>query len=123
MAKGNATKNIVDRRVTWAQAFRDIFVGAMNKGQLIPVVLGLCMIIWMWRADPHDLAVLGERFLNLVQRHEGFGYVLWVITLVGWILHAKFVRGTTDAESGRIGKEKTALQERLAGKSLPSSRR
>lgn len=121
MGKGKAAK--IDKRVTWAQAFRDIFIAAMNKGQLIPVVLGLAFLIWVWRVDPKDLSALGGRFLLLVSTHQAIGYVLWIVTSLAWVIHARLVKGTTDAESGRIGKEKTRLQELLAGRVFPSSRR
>lgn len=119
--KDKVTK--VDKRVTWAQAFRDIIIAALNKGQLIPTVLGLGFLIWVWRVDPNELGVLGSQFLTLIKSHQVVGYVLWVITTIGWVIHARVVKGTTDAESGRIGKEKTRLQEQLAGRTFPSSRR
>jgi hypothetical protein len=120
-AKEKTTK--IDKRVTWAQAFRDIFIAAMNKGQLIPTVLGLAFLIWVWRIDPKELGDLGTRFLTLVESHQVVGYMLWIVTTIGWVIHARIVKGTTDAESGRIGKEKTRLQEQLASRTFPSSRR
>lgn len=120
-AKDKATK--VDKRVTWAQALRDIIIHSMNKGQLIPTILGLGFLIWVWRVDPKDLNDLGAKFLVLVQTHQVVGYVLWIATTLSWVVHSRVVKGTTDAESGRIGKEKTRLQEQLAGRDFPSSRR
>jgi hypothetical protein len=116
-------RTTVDRRVTWAQAFRDIFVAALNKGQLLPVTMALALLIWIARMDSSDLPKVYYDFRALLLRHEMIGYVLWIITLIAWVIHARFVKGTTDAESGRIGKEKTGLQEQLAGRSFSSSRR
>lgn len=124
MAKTTDKKTVkVDRRVTWAQAFRDIIVGAMNKGQLLPVTLALVLLLIVARMDPKDLPSLGIKVLELLHAHEMIGYGLWAATVVGWVVHARFVKGTTDAESGRIGKEKTGLQEQLAGRKFTSSRK
>ncbi|GGA28786.1 hypothetical protein [Dyella nitratireducens] len=121
-SSGGNRKTTIDRRVTWAQAFRDIFVAALNKGQLLPVTMSFGLLIWLWRMDASALPGVWYDFRALLLRHEIVGYVLWIVTLLGWIAHARFVKGTTDAESGRIGKEKTSLQEKLAARSFSSSR-
>ncbi|RAP57346.1 hypothetical protein [Oleiagrimonas sp. MCCC 1A03011] len=122
MSKKSRDRKVTVEKVTWAQAFRDIIIAAMNKGQLIPVLLGLALLIWMVRVSPDELSKFGYRCVELIVHHHVLGYVLWIMTLLGWVMHARFAKGTTDAESSRIGKEKTALQERIAGGKLPSSR-
>ena len=117
-----STKQVVDKRVTTAQAVRDIIIGAMNKGQLIPVLLGACLITILWRMPSDDLTKLANRLLDLLSNHVSFGYVMWIATVVAWYLHAKHVRKVHNAESGRIGKEKSRLQEQLLNRPLPSSR-
>lgn len=120
-SKANA-KQVVDKRVTMAQATRDIVIAAMNKGQLIPVLLGACIIIILWRMPSDDVTKLANRLLDLLSNHAIFGYALWLVTIMLWYVHATHVRNVHNVESGRIGKEKSRLQEQLLERPLPSSR-
>jgi hypothetical protein len=117
-----STKQVVDKRVTIAQAARDIVIAAMNKGQLIPVVLGAGIIIILWRMPSDDVTKLANRLLDMLSNHAIVGYALWLVTIMVWYVHATHVRNVHNVESGRIGKEKSRLQEQLSDRALPSSR-
>jgi hypothetical protein len=113
----------VDKRVTWAQTARDVTIAAMDKGQLLPLGLLAIVLLMVFRMDPSDDAALANRLLDLIKHYAAVGYLGWVVTMGGWYLHAKTMRIQHNEESGRIGREKSRLQERISGEHLPSSRR
>jgi hypothetical protein len=114
---------VVDKRVTWAQTARDVLIAAMDKGQLVPLALFLIILLMIWVTPSDQIPVVEGRLLALVQNHAVFGYILWLVTVGFWFLHAKYMRTEHNKETGRIGREKSQLQEKLSGKDLPSSRR
>jgi hypothetical protein len=114
---------VIDQRVTWAEACRDVVISAMDKGQLIPVGLFVFVLLMIFKMNAVDDAALANRLLDLIKNHSMVGYICWILTLGLWYVHARYMRMEHNEESGRIGREKSRLQEQVSGRSLPSSRR
>ncbi len=109
--------------VTWAQAFRDIIIAAINRGQLpLLGIIGIAALI-IWRMPDTEVAGLARDLLVALKHGEGFAYVVEVATLLGWYAHSKFMRREFSQEFRRIGKEKSDIQSRAAGTKFKSSDR
>ncbi len=109
--------------MSWAQAFRDVVVTSMNRGQL--PVLGMISValVLIWRLPEERAAELVFSILAALRRGELLAYVLLVFTLAGWYLHSKWMRKMFSAEAKRIGREKSGLQSQLTGENFKSSDR
>lgn len=109
--------------VTWAQAFRDIIVVAMNRGQL--PILAVCAIffILIYKLDADKAFQLLNSFMIELKRFSILGWILWVLTVIAWFFSAKKVRKDFSSEMRRVGREKSKAQEKAADRKLPSSDR
>lgn len=111
-------------KVTIAQAVRDIFLAAINKGQFLVAILGLILVIIAWRLPSDDLSKFASNIVEDLKNGYLLGYFLFIISLGGWFIHAKRLRRTAHHEHKRIGLEKSELQEKaLPGKVKSSKRR
>lgn len=110
-------------RMSWAQAFRDIVVTSMNRGQL--PVLGMIAVamLLIWRLPEEKAGELVFSILAALGQGELWAYVFLVLTIGGWYLHSKWMRKMFSAETKRIGREKSDLQSQLAGEKFKSSDR
>lgn len=114
--------SIAVQKVTWAHMVRDVVIEAMNNGQLVPILMGGLAFVALLKMPSADVTLFLNRTLDLVKNYSAVGYMGWVGTLIVWFFHARAMRATHNEESGRIGREKSRLQEALSGKKLPSSR-
>lgn len=107
--------------VTWAQAFRDIIVRAMDRGQLLPVLFFLfvlALIFKMPESRVYDFSIIvvdGFKDLSLV------GWILVVVVCILWAGHARSMRRKHSMEYQRIGGEKSRLQQEQITTTLGSS--
>lgn len=110
--------------MTWAQAFRDIFIAAINRGQLLTAILGLFLIVVVWRLPQEDLSGFVRMVIESLISGHLLGYVLFVLTLTGWFVNSRRLRTIASKEQKRIGDEKTELQKATGlGKKVRSSGR
>jgi hypothetical protein len=108
--------------VSWAQAFRDIVIASMNKGQLpLLAIAGVAALI-IWRMPPADVSLLANEILSRLDRGDLTGWVLSGLLAGAWHFHARMMRKAFHREADRIGKEKSKLQNVAAGRKLPGSR-
>lgn len=115
------SSNDLPTKVSWAGAFRDIVVTSMNRGQLpILGVLALVMML-LWKLNEQDAAKLVFQLFEALRAGDLWGYVLLVLSLVGWYLHLRAQRRMFMEETKRIGREKSDLQSQLHGFTLDSS--
>lgn len=106
---------------TWARAFRDVFVAAINKGQLpILGVIGVFFII-LWRIPESNLAKVLESIIDHLVKGELIAYILLFVSCTGWFIHAKVMRTNFTQETNRIAEEKTRLQNKANRKTFKSS--
>lgn len=107
--------------VSWAQAFRDIIVVSMNKGQLPILAFAGVIALLVWRMPATDIPPLIDRILTRLESGELVGWLLTLLLVIGWYSHARWLRREYAEEFERIGKEKSRLQEGAAGRRLQSS--
>lgn len=108
---------------TWSAATRDMVVTSINKGQL-PILGVLAIVLSVaWRLPEDRLAKLVEDIFASLNSGELIGYTLFVVTLIAWYFHSRYMRKTFSKEYERIGKEKSNLQSSAAGVKFPSSDR
>lgn len=112
-------------RVTWAQAVRDIVVTSMNRGQLPGVIMGGILLVVFWRLPSEELVKVVNSVLANLANFSFVGYLLFMVTVVGWAWNSRRLRRMATREQDRIGNEKSRLQERagLAGKVRSSKHR
>lgn len=107
--------------VTWAHAFRDIFITAMNRGQL--PILSVCGIVFIliYKLDANQAFQLLNSFITEFKNFSISGWVLWILTIIAWFFHSKKVRKDFSAEMMRVGREKSKAQAKVSNRKLPSS--
>ena len=108
-------------KVTWAQAFRDTMTTAMNRGQAPFYCFFIIIVILLLRMPSNQMPHLAEDFLQLLAAWKITGWVLLVLVIFAWGIHAKTMRKKYSAEYSRVGDEKSKLQATAAGRAFPSS--
>lgn len=107
--------------MSWAQALRDMVVSAINRGQLPVFGFFLVLLMLFFKMPAEDVSKLVFEILESLRHGELVAYVLLTVACVGWFTHARTMRRLFSAEAERIGREKSALQSRLAGVKFESS--
>lgn len=116
-------KKRTPHRVTWAQSVRDVLIAAMNRGQLPLLAVAAIFFAMVWRMPPEDVSALATRIVDaLIDANLG-GWVLSVVLVAGWFVHARYMRQQYSAEYDRIGAEKAELQAKKAGSTFAGSQR
>lgn len=92
---------------------QNIFIGSMNKGQLLPAVLGLGFIIYILKIPSRSVVSVGEDFGKALRDTFILGWFLLFVSVAGWYWHTKRMRKKHTEEIKRISDEKTRLQQRL----------
>ncbi|MCX0422091.1 hypothetical protein ODY53_06860 [Aeromonas veronii] len=111
---GNRAPRATSKNVTWAQAFRDIVVSAMSRGQLIPLGVFIVVLSAVYKMPEEKVYDFAIYFVNGLSNHSLTGYVIAVITCILWGGHVKTIRRSFSDEARRIGLEKTKLQSHLS---------
>jgi len=100
-------------KFTWAQAFRDIGVAAVNRGQLLAfgffALTGLIILKLSGDAVQKDMT-------DLIAELKGgcfLGYLLAGFLLAGWIVHARYLLRRGHQEQERIAGERNKAQALL----------
>ncbi|WP_107689031.1 hypothetical protein [Neisseria wadsworthii] len=125
---GNAKQNNQRKQknqvaVTWAQAFRDIIITAMNRGQLLLLMVTSIFMLLIWKLESNQAFDLLNNFLEKLKNWSIIGWILWVLTVFGCFILFRKVRTDFSYEMKRVGKEKSKAQEKALQRSLPSSDR
>jgi hypothetical protein len=76
----------------WAKAFRDIFVASISKGQFPLAMVGLIVMSLIWRMPPEDVSRLVFRIVDGLERGALVGYLLALVAMTGWYVHARHCR-------------------------------
>lgn len=106
---------------TWAQSVRDIFVTAINKGQLPLLGVIAMLLLLIFRMPEQHLGDVATEVVASLKHGELWVYLLEALTVFAWYVHAKSMRKTFSEEAERIGREKTRIQSRAAGVTFKSS--
>jgi p-aminobenzoyl-glutamate transporter AbgT len=113
------SKNKSENKFTWAEAFRDIIVASMDKGQLPILFLFGTVFALIWKLDGKDSLSLLSSVGNQLINWYIYGYILFFLSLVSWYITAKMLRKMHFEECDRVGKEKSDLQEKLLNHNQP----
>lgn len=106
-------------KVTIAEAVRDISITAINRGQVLPIVLALIAIIIILKLP---ITALENIVIRVFEGHLGYvSTILLIIVLLVWNWHAKRMRKQFSAELERVGREKSMLQNKTQKKQFKSS--
>lgn len=98
-------------KFTWAQAFRDVIIQGMSKGQLLPLGILLVTLITVIRMPNDELSIVIQQIVSGLKDWSLFGWGLVIVVLVLWSAHARHMRKMSSAEVQRVGKEKTEIQQ------------
>ncbi|OOF34549.1 hypothetical protein [Salinivibrio costicola] len=118
MAKPNKNSKST---VSWAQAFRDIIIRAMDRGQLLPVLGFLLVLAFIWKMPESKVYDFGVLILNGFKNLSLAGWVSTVVVCILWAGHARIMRRKHSSEYQRIGSEKSRLQKEQVNTPLGSS--
>lgn len=109
-------------KVTWAHATRDMMMRSIDKGQGPLFLLGIIILAIILRMPPDEVAEVSKILMKGLANWSIVGYILFAMTLSGWVWHAKHQRRITFKEQDRMGEEKAKLQRDRIGESMKSSR-
>lgn len=76
-------------KFTWARAFRDIAINAMNTGQFPFFCMFIIALIILFRVDPQTLDSILLDVFNNIKEYVITGYVLLLFTIVGVTIYIK----------------------------------
>ncbi len=96
--------------------FWDVAMRAIDRGQFPLFAIWSLALLALVRVSRSFL----ERYLL---NYAIWGWVLWLVTLGGWLVHVRWLRRKYSEEIDRLSEEKKSLQEQLAGRKLSSSKR
>lgn len=100
-------------QVSWAQAFRDIVITAMNKGQLLLISCIAFVFYMVSKMSENATDTLINKIIDNLGNTCFISYVLLCILILVCYYNSKKLRNMHNNECERIGKEKTKLQEKL----------
>lgn len=103
-----------DTNFSWARAFRDIGVHAINTGQFPFFCLFIIVMFFLFRLPPDTLSTISLEVLHNFREYALTGYVLFIVTLAccGFYVNALKKRHTKqiDRQNKIINKLKDELQ-------------
>lgn len=79
-------------QVTWAQAFRDVLVASINKGQFLVAIVGIIFLVMVVKMPEQDVSKLAFKIVEDLKTLHLLGYALFFVTLGFWYLHAQLMR-------------------------------
>ncbi len=117
LSKGevSVSKKQISPKVTWAEAFRDITLRALDRGQLLPLMLFMGVLIILLRMPSTQVGELAD---SLFQRFVDLSLVGWFLaggSILSWAIHAKWQRRVASQELRRVTSERNELQKKLLG--------
>lgn len=104
------------------QALQNVTIHALDRGQLLQVGLLAIIGILVFKLDAKDAAGVLNELFQMFRNLATLGWVIGVLTLVGWYSHVKWIRNATKKEFTRLADERNELQQRLTESQLNSSR-
>lgn len=107
-------KAIVEKINFW-KMLRDVLIAAMSKGQLPLATVALLFIIMILKMPGEDVSKLAFNFLALLGKGGILGGVLFVLSLTGWAIHAKWQRRVFGREVDRLAHERNNWQRKVLG--------
>ena len=78
-------------------------------------MLGLLLLTLIVKMPPEDVSKLVFRLVDGVERGSLLGYLLSLLFLAGWYVHARYQRRVITAEIERMAAERNTLQSKNLG--------
>ena len=110
------------RRVTWAQAFRDVGIRFLSSGKFVPF-LGFVLLFVAILKAPNDK--MPEIVRTLADQSVAWMLMGWIVAVVMLVVSILFFIGMRRFyldEIGRIKNERDELQKKLIERELQHSR-
>jgi len=123
MSKPPTSPRPTAAKVGMWHAIRDIFVAAINKGQLLPMLLGSIILLVIFKMDSNQIGGICREVIDNLVNLKILGWILFVVVSVVWAIVGKIRRNSVRREMERIGAEKSKAQRRAQGKDIKSSNR
>lgn len=121
MAKRKANKNNEVKGINFNMMVRDVLRAAINKGQGIPILIGLIILMGIMKMPGKAVGDLAFRIFDAIIDFSLVGWILGITTATGWYIHAKWQRREIFREMKRLSDQRTELQQRLLGSDIESS--
>ena len=93
----------------------------MNRGQLLVLMLGAIVFVLILKLRHEESAEILNKIIDELAHYHLLGWIISVITTLGWFFNTKKMRKKYSEENKRIGIEKSSWQEKALKKKLPSS--
>lgn len=113
--------NRENRSINFWLFARDVLRDAINKGQGIPYLLGIILMVIVLKMPGEDVSKLAFLILDAIINYSILGWGIAIIVLPGWYVHAKWQRRIMYDEIARIADERNSLQTKLLGSDIKSS--
>ena len=91
-------------------------MAAVNRGQLLAFGLLSIVALLIWKMPNEQVGIDVDGGLRALKAGYLWGYGLWLITLVAWFLHGRFILKASYEEKTRMASEKNELQKKLGAK-------
>jgi hypothetical protein len=123
MANKRSTSATHSLGAAWATALRDVLIASINKGQFPFAILGLVLLTLIVKMPPADVSKLVFRLVDGVEQGSLLGYLLSLLFLIGWYVHARYQRRVIAGEIERMAAERNTLQGKNLGRQRIKSSR
>ena len=118
---GKRKKEARSETVSFPQAARDVLIASMNRGQFPLALVGLVVIVALWRMPGEEVSRLVFEVWESIKNGKIVGYIAAIAATTGWFIHAKAQRRMISAEMRRVSEERNKCQAARIGATLPSS--
>lgn len=116
-----APKKAATKTTLW-DFLTNTLIAAMNKGQLVPLLIGFIILFSIWRMPSEKVSELAFAIFESLKAGQIYGWIFFAVTLGMWFAHAKWQRRTTSAEIDRISQERNRLQASISKAVINSSK-
>jgi hypothetical protein len=69
---------------------RDVLLATIDESQFPFALIAIIVLAVIWKLSPTDLAHLLVRLVTFAERRSAVGYVVAIISLVGWLFHVRY---------------------------------
>jgi hypothetical protein len=114
------SRSVIHRSNIWGM-IENVLVQSINKGQLPVAGLILTIMLIIFKLPEERVYDLVVQLFSIASVYKLGGWILFGISIFGWVYSAKSMRRHHNLEIRRLSNERTKLQEKLLNKNLPSS--
>jgi hypothetical protein len=79
-----------ESRVGLYEFLSDVLVASIDKRQFPLALAAIILLAVIWKLSPADLAHVLVRLITFAERRSVVGYVVAIISVVGWLLHVRY---------------------------------